>query len=84
MLTQRDARVIKSLPNIKVPALIVVGENDIPFHKAAEYMAEKIPNARKVVIPDAGHAVNIDQPAIFNKTVCDFLESLGDTIEHKS
>jgi len=37
----------------------------------------------KIVIPDAGHAVNIDQPIIFNNAVCDFLESLGDTIEHK-
>lgn len=84
MLTQRDASVIKSLPNIKVPTLIVVGANDAPFHNAAQYMAEKIPNAKKIVIPEAAHAVNIDQPVIFNKTVCDFLESLGDTIEHKS
>ena len=84
MLIQRDARVINSLPNINVPTLIVVGANDVPFHNAAQYMAEKIPNARKVVIPDAGHAVNIDQPVIFNKAVCDFLESLGDTVEHKS
>ena len=84
MLTQRDASVIKSLPNIKVPTLIVVGENDVQFHNAANYMAEKIPKARKIVIPGAGHAVNIDQPVIFNKAVCDFLESLGDTVEHKS
>lgn len=84
MLTQRDAGVIKSLPNIKVPTLIVVGENDVPFHKAAEYMSEKITNATKIVIPDAGHAVNIDQPVLFNKAVCDFLQSLGDTVERQS
>src|SRR5215471_19502346 len=40
MLIQRDARVINSLPNINVPTLIVVGGNDIPFHKASDYMAE--------------------------------------------
>lgn len=84
MLVQKDSRVISSLPNIKVPTLIVVGENDVPFHNAAQYMAEKIPNARKIVIPDAGHAVNIDQPVRFNQAVCDFLDSLGDRIERKS
>ena len=84
MLVQRDASVIRSLPHINVPTLIVVGANDVPFHYAAQYMEEKIPNGMKVVIPDAGHAVNIDQPVIFNKTMCDFLESLSDTIEHKS
>jgi pimeloyl-ACP methyl ester carboxylesterase len=76
MLTQRDARVIDSLPDIKTPALIIVGANDAPFLNAADYMAAKIPNATKVVIPDAGHAVNIDRPEMFNQAVLQFLESL--------
>src|SRR3954468_20609138 len=62
MLTQRDARVIESLPDIKVPSLVVVGADDTPFLAAADYMAAKIPGAQKVVVPAAGHAVNIDQP----------------------
>ena len=65
MLTQRDARVMGVLPEIKVPALIVVGADDAPFLAASDYMAAKIPGARKVVIPAAGHAVNIDQPQAF-------------------
>src|SRR6202044_3501561 len=60
MLTQRDARVIELLPNIKVPSLVVVGADDTPFLAASDYMAAKIPGAKKVVIPAAGHAVNID------------------------
>jgi pimeloyl-ACP methyl ester carboxylesterase len=66
MLTQRDARVISSLPDIKVPAIVVVGADDTPFLNASDYMAAKIPGAKKVVIPNAGHAANIDQPAAFN------------------
>src|ERR1700680_820077 len=62
MLTQRDARVIELLPDIKVPALVVVGADDTPFLAASDYMAAKIPGARKAVIAAAGHAVNIDQP----------------------
>src|SRR6202790_1314458 len=55
MLIQRDARVIELLPEIKVPSLIVVGADDTPFLAASDYMAAKIPDAKKVVIPAAGH-----------------------------
>ena len=77
MLTQKDARVISSLPTVAVPSLVVVGANDTPFLAASDYMAAKIPGARKVVIADAGHAANIDQPAAFNTAVLDFLQSEG-------
>jgi pimeloyl-ACP methyl ester carboxylesterase len=76
MLTQRDARVIESLPDIKVPSLVVVGADDTPFLAASDYMAAKIPGARKVVIPRAGHAVNIDQPQAFIDAVLPFLDAL--------
>jgi len=76
MLTQRDARVIEILPEIKVPALIVVGADDAPFLAASDYMAAKIPGARKAVIPAAGHAVNIDQPQAFIDAVLPFLDGL--------
>ncbi len=77
MLVQNDARVILSLPDIKVPALVVVGENDAPFLAASDYMAYKIPDATKVVIPEAGHAANMDQPQAFNNTVGEFLKRLS-------
>jgi pimeloyl-ACP methyl ester carboxylesterase len=77
MLTQRDARVIESLPGIQVPTLVVVGANDTPFLKAADYMAAKIPGASKAVIPAAGHSANIDQPEFFNKAVAEFLNTQG-------
>ncbi|MGT2502852.1 alpha/beta fold hydrolase [Bradyrhizobium guangxiense] len=76
MLTQRDARVIELLPDIKVPSLIVVGADDTPFLAASDYMAAKIPGAQKVVIPAAGHAVNIDQPEAFVDAVVPFLKNL--------
>jgi pimeloyl-ACP methyl ester carboxylesterase len=76
MLTQRDARVIELLPDIKVPSLVVVGADDAPFLAASDYMAAKIPGAKKVVIPAAGHAVNIDQPQAFIDAVLPFLDDL--------
>jgi pimeloyl-ACP methyl ester carboxylesterase len=77
MLTQRDAGVINSLPGIKVPSLVLVGSKDTPFLVATDYMAAKIEGSTKVVIPDAGHAANIDQPAAFNEAVLAFLSKLN-------
>jgi pimeloyl-ACP methyl ester carboxylesterase len=84
MLTQRDARVIESLPGIKVPSLIVVGADDTPFLAASDYMAAKIPGAQKVVIPAAGHAVNIDQPQAFIDAVLPFLDGLDNKTAQKA
>jgi pimeloyl-ACP methyl ester carboxylesterase len=54
-----------------------VGALDRPFLKASSYMASKIPGAAKVVVPDAGHAANIDQPAAFDRAVRAFLDEHG-------
>lgn len=75
IMAQHGPHVIESLPEIAVPTLVVVGAGDEPFLAASEYMATRIPGARKVVIPDAGHAVNVDQPEAFNHAVLDFLET---------
>jgi pimeloyl-ACP methyl ester carboxylesterase len=77
MLRQHDARIIESLPAIRVPTLVIVGANDDQFLVPADYIAAKVPGAEKVVIPDAGHAANIDQPDAFNRAVVDFLSRLS-------
>jgi pimeloyl-ACP methyl ester carboxylesterase len=77
MLAQFDSRVIESLENVKVPTLVLIGEKDRPFIAAADYMAGKIPDATKVVISDAGHAVNMHQPQSFNEAVLRFLSANG-------
>ena len=77
MMAQRDARIMDSLATIAAPTLVLVGENDTQFLVPADYMAAKIPGARKVVLPDAGHAANIDQPEAFNTAVLEFLDDLS-------
>jgi pimeloyl-ACP methyl ester carboxylesterase len=74
ILTQRDGAVFASLPQIAVPALVVVGADDTPFLAAADAMAARIPRATKVVIEGAGHASNMDRPAEFDRAVLDFLK----------
>ena len=76
MLAQAGSRVIDGLPAIRVPTLIVVGDQDQPFLTPCEYMAKKIPGARLEVIAGAGHSANLDQPEVFNRVLLDFLDSL--------
>jgi 3-oxoadipate enol-lactonase len=64
----------KWLKDIKVPTLIITGENDTTvLPQRQTLLADGIAGAKQVVIPNAGHAVSIDQPGIFNKTLLDFL-----------
>jgi len=74
VMAQKDARVITSLDSITVPALVIVGAQDTDFLAGADYMARHISTARKVVIDNAGHAANMDQPEAFNTAVREFLE----------
>lgn len=75
MLTQHGPHVIESLPDVSVPTIVVAGADDQPFLAATDYMAKKIPGASKVIIPNAGHAVNIDQPAASNDSIVAFLHA---------
>jgi 3-oxoadipate enol-lactonase len=65
------------LSRIQCPTLILMAENNRATHKFAQYMAQTIPNARLVTISDAGHMLNWDNAAEFNKTVIEFFESVG-------
>jgi pimeloyl-ACP methyl ester carboxylesterase len=76
MLAQQNDRVIQSLDSIAVPTLVLVGANDTNFLAATDYMAAKIKGVTKAVVPDAGHASNLHQPALFNQAVEAFLAKL--------
>lgn len=76
MLAQSDARVYEALARVRVPTLVVVGAKDQAFLQAADVMERKIAGAKKVVIPEAGHAVNVDQPEPVNRAIRGFLDAL--------
>ncbi len=76
ILTQRDAEVFQSLEEIAVPTLIVVGADDDRFLAAADVMARRIPGAKRILVEDAGHAANMDQPEKFNRAVREWLGEL--------
>lgn len=65
------------LPQIQVPTLVIVGDEDtITPLAAAQTLAQNIHGAKLVVIPQSGHLSNIEQPEIFNSAVRDFLRRL--------
>jgi pimeloyl-ACP methyl ester carboxylesterase len=65
---------LERLPEIAAPTLVIVGEEDLPdFHAIADLLAARIPHARKLVLPGAGHMANMDAPDAFNAAVLDFL-----------
>jgi len=75
-LAQFDTRGVDALGTIEVPTLILVGEHDTPFLAAAEMMEAKIPEAQRVVIGEAGHVCNVDNPEAFNDVLVDFLDGV--------
>jgi pimeloyl-ACP methyl ester carboxylesterase len=68
--------VIDDLQRIEVPTLIVVGEHDDAYMRAAEVMVGKIPGATRVEIPGAGHICNIEEADAFNAVLVRFLSQL--------
>jgi pimeloyl-ACP methyl ester carboxylesterase len=62
-----------SLAQIKTPILVVTGARDTTVPPANQrHLIDGITSAHQVIIPDAGHAVIIDQPQLFNRAMLDF------------
>jgi pimeloyl-ACP methyl ester carboxylesterase len=55
---------------------VIVGAEDEAYLRAAEVMSAKLPAATHVLVPGAGHIVNIEQSDAFNRAVTSFLEKL--------
>ena len=68
---------ITRLEEIQAPTLVILGDRDVTdILTIADILTSRIRGARKVILPDAGHAVNMEHPAAFNQTVLDFLSNL--------
>lgn len=68
-------RPIDVLEGIAVPALVAVGERDVPgFREMSAVLARRIPGAAYHVVADAGHMVTMEQPAAVNALLTGFLQ----------
>lgn len=64
------------LPLLRVPTLLLAGALDPDYCALAREMSRVIPGARAVIVPDAGHAVHLEQPEAFYRIVLEFLEQV--------
>jgi len=67
---------IDRLAEIDVPALVIVGEKDDQYLRAAEVLEARLPHAVRRTIAGAGHIVNLDAPAAFETEVAAFLSRI--------
>jgi len=64
------------MERMTVPTLIVTGDEDEPCLEPALFMKRKIRSSGLVVMPRAGHTVNLEDPDAFNRAVLDFLTAV--------
>ncbi|OLB99860.1 MAG: hypothetical protein AUH30_04150 [Candidatus Rokubacteria bacterium 13_1_40CM_68_15] len=71
-VTQLEPR----LRELRVPTLIVVGDEDEPCVEPSLMMRQIIPGAGLLVVPRTGHTVNLEEPGLFNLHVAEFLAAV--------
>ena len=64
---------VDELKRIQAPTLVVVGERDRHYVAEAELLVSEITDAKKLVVPDAGHALTTQSPELFEGEVLRFL-----------
>ena len=62
---------------LQVPTLILVGDEDEPCLEACLLMKRTIPSAGLAMLPRSGHAINLEEPALFNRLVDDFFHQVA-------
>ncbi len=63
------------LHEIATPALVLAGADDAKYRAIAERTAGALPNARLQIVPEAGHAIHLEQPQAFSVAVHEFLSA---------
>lgn len=64
---------VGKMQKLKVPTLVLTGDEDWPCLLPGVLMKENIPSAALAVMPNCGHTINIEDPDSFNRIVGDFI-----------
>ena len=66
----------KPMERLEVPTLIMTGDEDEPCLEPALFMKRKIRTSGLVILPKAGHTINLEDPETFNRALLDFLTAV--------
>jgi 3-oxoadipate enol-lactonase len=64
------------IKKITLPALIICGDEDDACIEPSVYLKKHIATSGLAIFPKSGHTVNIEEPALFNQTLGDFLSTV--------
>jgi pimeloyl-ACP methyl ester carboxylesterase len=66
----------EQMKKLDVPTLIATGDEDDPCLEPGILMKRTIPSAALIVFPNTGHALNLEEPDLFNRTLADFFHQV--------
>jgi pimeloyl-ACP methyl ester carboxylesterase len=66
----------EEMKKLDVPTLIATGDEDDPCLEPGILMKRSIPSAALVVFPNTGHALNLEEPDLFNEACADFFHQV--------
>ena len=64
------------LRQLELPVLVMTGDQDFPSHEACRFIRDHAPHAGLAMLPMCGHAMNLEEPMLFNQMVSEFLSSV--------
>jgi pimeloyl-ACP methyl ester carboxylesterase len=69
-------QLVDSMKRMSVPTLVMTGDEDEPCLEASLLLKRSIRTAGLVVLPRSGHAINLEEPDAFNRSVADFFAAV--------
>ena len=68
---------IDRLESLSVPLLAIVGLLDVPGTAAqADVLEQRVPDVRRIDLPDVAHVPNLERPEWFTETLLAFLDEV--------
>ncbi|MSQ49045.1 MAG: alpha/beta hydrolase [Betaproteobacteria bacterium] len=66
----------EEMQRMRVPTLILAGDEEEPCLEVCLLMKRCIPSAGLAILPNSGHGINLEEPALFNALLEDFLHQV--------
>jgi pimeloyl-ACP methyl ester carboxylesterase len=66
----------KQFSELTIPTLIIVGDEDDACLEPSVFLKRTIPTSGLFIQPRTGHAINLEEPAVFNREVQEFLSAV--------